>query len=205
MLLATLGWIGFLFTTQQAAWFVGTIALLMVLVFICFVLLWRGYKKALLPLAIALGGVLLSPVLQGLFHQKNVLKTPVLTTVNTIVWQDFAPHMIPVHVAKGQVVIVDITANWCVTCHMNKQLVWTHQDTRALLAQEHVVLMRGDWTRPSAPIAEFLKRFNKAAIPFNVVFGPNAPQGIVLPEILTKRDLIDAIHQARGANHVSNP
>jgi len=94
--------------------------------------------------------------------------------------------------AVGRVVLVDITAAWCVTCLVNKQLVLDTDPIQTLLEQQAVVTIRGDWTRPNAAVADYLATHGRYGIPFNAVYGPSAPNGVVLDEILT----IDAVHTA---------
>jgi len=96
----------------------------------------------------------------------------------------------------GEVVLVDITAEWCVTCQVNKALV-LDRGTVAELLKKDVRVMRGDWTRPDPTISAFLARHGRAGIPFTAVYGPGAPQGIVLPELLTETAVLDAIAQAQ--------
>jgi suppressor for copper-sensitivity B len=45
--------------------------------------------------------------------------------------------------------------------------------------------MQADWTRPNPKIAAYLKSFGRFGIPFNVIYGPGAPNGETLPELLT--------------------
>ena len=42
-----------------------------------------------------------------------------------------------------------------------------------------------------------MKKFNRYAIPFNVVYGPNAKEGILTSELLNKEELLDAIKKAQ--------
>ncbi len=60
----------------------------------------------------------------------------------------------------------------------------------------NVVAMRADWTRPSDVITAYLQRFDRYGIPFNIVYGPSAPQGIVLPELLSAQALTQALDRA---------
>ncbi|NKB22256.1 MAG: hypothetical protein GKS01_17355 [Alphaproteobacteria bacterium] len=112
-------------------------------------------------------------------------------------WQKFDPSAISRHIAAGKTVFVDVTADWCVTCKVNKALVL---DTKAIserLKDKNIVAMRADWTRPDPVITAFLQRFMRYGIPFNVVFGPQAPQGIVLPELLRRETVISALVAAQ--------
>ena len=101
-------------------------------------------------------------------------------------------------VAQGKVVFVDVTAEWCITCQVNKKLVIDSDPVQARLDQSQVVRMRGDWTKPSDRIADYLASFGRYGIPFNAVYGPGAPDGIALPELLSKSRVVEAIEQAKG-------
>jgi suppressor for copper-sensitivity B len=101
-------------------------------------------------------------------------------------------------VASGRVVFIDVTADWCITCQVNKRLVLDRDDVRARLEAADVLRMRGDWTRPDDTIASYLAAHGRYGIPFNAVYGPGAPDGIVLPELLSTGSVLDALEQARG-------
>ena len=62
--------------------------------------------------------------------------------------------------------------------------------------------MQADWTRPDPAIAAFLRRFARYGIPFDVVFGPNAPEGKVLPELLTTGAVLSALDGASDGSAV---
>ncbi len=112
------------------------------------------------------------------------------------VWQPFDEAAIPRLVSEGKIVIVDVTADWCITCQVNKTLVLDKGDVADMLESPTVVAMQADWTRPDSKIAAFLARFGRYGIPFNVVFGPKAPQGVILPELLTQNVVMSAFSDA---------
>ncbi len=122
------------------------------------------------------------------------------TVVDESIWQPFEPEAIPRLVAEGKVVFVDVTAEWCITCQVNKKLVLTRGESRALLSDPDVVAMRADWTKPDEGIARYLASFNRFGIPFNVVYGPVAPNGLTLPELLKESVVVDTFRQASGRN-----
>ncbi|MCL1095673.1 protein-disulfide reductase DsbD family protein [Shewanella kaireitica] len=111
-------------------------------------------------------------------------------------WTPLQQSDIQAQVAKGQTVFVDVTADWCITCKANKVGVILQDPVYSRLKQADMELVIGDWTKPSAPITDYLQSHNRYGVPFNVVYGPNAPDGIELPVILTAKQVIDAINQA---------
>ncbi|WP_299615961.1 protein-disulfide reductase DsbD [Pelagibius sp.] len=114
-------------------------------------------------------------------------------------WQTLDEAQIAALVAEGKVVFVDVTADWCITCQVNKKLVLDSEAIANLLAGEGIVRMRGDWTLPSDEISAYLAGFQRYGIPFNAVYGPAAPEGIALPELLTTTAVLAAVSQAAGA------
>lgn len=113
-------------------------------------------------------------------------------------WQPFDRAEIPSLVAAGRTVVVDVTADWCVTCLVNKRLVLDQGEVAAWLGRPEVAPRRADWTRPNDAIAAYLASFGRYGIPFNAVYGPGAPQGIVLPEVLTPDVVLAALRRAAG-------
>ncbi|MGE3623620.1 MAG: protein-disulfide reductase DsbD family protein, partial [Bdellovibrionales bacterium] len=111
-------------------------------------------------------------------------------------WERFDEHEIAGYVEKGKTVFVDITADWCLTCKANKKFVLMRDEVKARLFQPNVVAMEADWTNPDPQIGAYLQKHGRYGIPFNIVFGPAAPQGIVLPELLTPSLVLDALDRA---------
>ncbi|RLJ58833.1 suppressor for copper-sensitivity B [Litoreibacter meonggei] len=112
-------------------------------------------------------------------------------------WATFDEAAIATSVSNGEVVFVDITASWCLTCKANKARVLDRDPVAGMLVNDGVTAMRGDWTQPNPVILDYLKANGRFGIPFNKVYGPGAPQGIALPEFLTKDAVLDALEAAR--------
>ncbi len=110
-------------------------------------------------------------------------------------WRPFEESAIAGLVDSGKVVFVDVTAAWCITCRVNKKVAFS-DDVRGRLAGDGVVAMQADWTRPVPEISRYLARYGRYGIPFNIVYGPGAPQGLPLPELLTPAAVRDALEEA---------
>ncbi|KKL79868.1 hypothetical protein LCGC14_2010480, partial [marine sediment metagenome] len=111
-------------------------------------------------------------------------------------WVAFNRSEIPKLVSQGKTVFVDVTADWCLTCKANKTLVLDRAPVVDQLRGDNVVAMQADWTRPSTDISRYLESHNRFGIPFNIVYGPNAPDGIILSEVLTSEAVLDALNRA---------
>lgn len=125
-------------------------------------------------------------------------KSQALASHQASYWVGFDRAQIAREVSRGNTVFVDVTADWCLTCKANKTLVLDRDPVFEALAEEAVIAMRADWTRPDETIRAFLESHGRYAIPFNVVYGPDAPEGIVLPELLSSDVVLDALTSAKA-------
>ena len=112
-------------------------------------------------------------------------------------WVPFDEGAIAGQVARGKVVFVDVTAEWCITCQVNKALVLYQGEVARRLGGDGVVAMQADWTHPDEAISRYLSGFGRYGIPFDAVYGPGAPRGIPLPELLSADAVLDALDRAQ--------
>jgi len=106
-------------------------------------------------------------------------------------------------IATNRPVFVDVTADWCITCKVNKISVLELGAINKAFADAEFVLFQADWTKRNDEIAEFLAMNGRFGIPFDILFSPRLETPIILPEILTAEQLLDAI-QVASLKQVSN-
>lgn len=114
-------------------------------------------------------------------------------------WKPFNEQAIPGLVKEGKTVFVDVTADWCLTCQVNKSLVLAQEEMLNRLSGEDVIAMQADWTLPDDTIAAYLASFGRYGIPFNAVYGPSQPEGLTLPELLSPDAVNSALDRAAPA------
>ena len=125
-----------------------------------------------------------------------------LTTGEKIIWQDFNPGLIPKFVKDGKGVFVDVTADWCLTCQINKSVLLSGELSKALLSDKNIIKMQADWTLPDPTILSYLESYKRFGIPFNVIYGPANVDGIVLPELLSESSMLKAFKDALGPENI---
>ncbi|SFT50907.1 suppressor for copper-sensitivity B [Pseudovibrio denitrificans] len=181
---------------------VGSLATVTVLVLALFLLVLLSSRGGALRLRILGSGLIVSLVL---ITPVALVQVPEATATSSseIGWVEFDRGRIAQLVSQGQAVFVDVTAEWCLTCKANKALVLGREPVLSVLTADDVTAMRADWTRPDESISRYLSSFNRFGIPFNVVYGPNAPDGIVLSELLTSAQVIDALTTAGKTSSLS--
>ncbi len=96
--------------------------------------------------------------------------------------------------AAGTPVLVDMTADWCITCKANERAVLDTQAFRDLLKRTGTVYMKGDWTDVNATIGAFLEQYHSVGVPLYVVYPKGGGDGRKLSTVLT----YDRVAQALG-------
>ncbi len=66
---------------------------------------------------------------------------------------------------KGKPIFVDFTAEWCLTCKVNKKLVLETDAFNEMAKKNNIVLLRADWTKRDDNITQFLKRYGIVGVP----------------------------------------
>ena len=114
-------------------------------------------------------------------------------------WMKFDSNKINELVTKdNRIVFVDITADWCVTCYFNKKTVLDRKKIKEVFKEYNVQKMQGDLTKPNKEINEYINSFGRFGIPVNVVYSNSVPQGILLSEVLTVKDLLSTFESIKN-------
>ena len=110
-----------------------------------------------------------------------------------IVWEKWTPAAIAAAQAAGHPVYVDFTARWCATCQANKKYVFGSDEVKQVFRDKKVVTLKADWTNRDPAITAELERWNRSAVPFNLIYFPGQPDPKILPELLTPGIVLDAL------------
>jgi thiol:disulfide interchange protein DsbD len=122
---------------------------------------------------------------------------PLKESPEGIAWQRWSPEAVAKTRSEGRPVIVDFTADWCLTCQVNKKTSIEIPSVRAKLKESNAVALLGDYTHFPENISAELNRFNRAGVPLVLVYPKDATAPpIVLPEILTPGIVLDALDRA---------
>ena len=111
-------------------------------------------------------------------------------------WVPYSESELQRDIAAGKTIFLDFTADWCLTCKANMKLTLSRPEILDRLFHSNIVAMQGDWTNPDPAISDLLYKYGRYGVPFNVVFGPGEPQGLVLPELLTPNLVSQALDKA---------
>ena len=114
-----------------------------------------------------------------------------------IAWETWSPEALAKARATGRPVLVDFTADWCITCQVNKRTSIEIPTVAAKIKELNVITLLADYTHFPDAITTELNHFNRAGVPLILVY-PKNPQAdaIVLPDVLTPGTVLDALERA---------
>ncbi len=144
-----------------------------------------GAKPARVRLGV-IGGI-------ALLALGTVLGWPRAAAPTDLVWEKWSPEAVAQAQADGKIAYVDFTARWCFTCQTNKAAVFSSSEVKKFIRDEKVVLFKADWTNQDPQITAELAKFNRSAVPFNLIYKPDATGPHILPELLTPGIVLDAL------------
>jgi len=191
-----LGTVVFLFTFLNHVWFVPTLALLVGIWAACW---WVGKGQH------AGGGVAgFNRWFQGLAIAAAVgaAAFAFLGPVSSIIpWEPFTRARLAELRSGGATVLVDFSADWCMTCKLNLATAIETDKVRAAIEANRIVPLLADWTEESPEIKATLESLQSKSIPVLAIF-PAAPAGresrgpIILRDLITESQVLEAIREA---------
>ncbi|MCX6879741.1 MAG: protein-disulfide reductase DsbD family protein [Verrucomicrobia bacterium] len=104
-------------------------------------------------------------------------------------WEPWSPTRVDQLLEQGRPVYIDFTAQWCLTCQLNKKLAYSPA-VIALMKAKNIAALKADKTNPSPEIEAKLQELGRTAIPVNVLLVPGKA-AIVAPELLSAAYLTD--------------
>jgi thiol:disulfide interchange protein DsbD len=114
-----------------------------------------------------------------------------------IAWQPWSPEAVTLARASGRPMLVDFTADWCLTCQVNKRTSLDVPSVREKLKSLNAITLLADYTHFPDSITTELNHFNRAGVPLVLVYPKESGKPpIVLPEVLTPGIVLAALDEA---------
>ena len=116
------------------------------------------------------------------------------TTAENAWWEPYRVERLEeLKADPDRAVLVNMTADWCVTCLVNERVALNTETVRQAMADHDVVYVKGDWTRRDPAITSYLAEFGRNGVPLYVVYPRNGGDPRVLPQVLTPGLVVQAL------------
>ncbi len=112
-------------------------------------------------------------------------------------WYVFSEELFTKLSAEGKPVFLDIGAAWCKNCTTNEKTVLFTDDIMKQFADKGVVLLRGDFTKKDAALLAWIKKHDRAGVPFNALYIPGQ-EPYIFGELITKSEISNALSGIAG-------
>ncbi len=121
-------------------------------------------------------------------------------TANTspVQWQPFQRSKLDAYLALGDTVIVNWTADWCLTCKVVEQVVLKTDEVQSAIETSKAVMLQANLTKVNPEAYALMDESGHAAhsIPFLVVFPAGKPEDPqILRDLFTKDDFLSIVNQ----------
>ena len=104
------------------------------------------------------------------------------------------------YISNNKIVFLDITADWCITCQVNKITTINTENINKLFLNNEIKILQADWTKKDPEILEFISKFGRYGIPVNIIYSRKFNEGILLPEILSQDILTKELRRVINEN-----
>jgi thiol:disulfide interchange protein DsbD len=125
--------------------------------------------------------------------QKSVRPAP---RADSATWKPFSAQAVKDELANGKTVFVDFTADWCLTCQLNKRVLHS-EAVQKTFKDLGIVTMIADWTTRNEEITHTLRGFGRSGVPVYALYRPDQSAPQLLPELLTETVLLDTLNSQR--------
>ena len=93
-----------------------------------------------------------------------------------------------------ETILVNFTADWCITCKVNEAVVLSSNNFKKILIEGNIHYLLADWTRKDEEIANTLERYGRTGVPLYLLFF-GKEDAIILPELLTEEILLTYLNK----------
>ena len=117
-------------------------------------------------------------------ENRNMANGEIEVKAAGVQWKKWSPEAVAAARSEGHPVLIDFTADWCVTCKYTKNRALEVRPVIQKLKEIGGVAFLADWTNKDPVMTEALHRYKRGAVPLVLVYPPEG-EAIVLPPVMS--------------------
>jgi thiol:disulfide interchange protein DsbD len=150
---------------------------------------WLSGASALIALALA--------TVAGVTAARAPVVDPGQASGETVLAsQPWSAEAVQAAQGEGRPVLVNFTADWCVTCKINEGAALSSARVGEAITATNAAYLVGDWTRRDDAIARELERHGRSGVPLYLLYPAGGGEPRILPQLLTEGLVIDSLQEA---------
>jgi thiol:disulfide interchange protein len=112
-------------------------------------------------------------------------------------WEPFTEARLNELRQQNKTVLIDFTADWCLSCKTNELVALNTPETLELVNKHDVVTLVADYTDPSDEIKIWLNKFDSVSVPLTVIFPGSRPnEPILIRDLFSQAMLLQQLEKA---------
>ena len=116
-----------------------------------------------------------------------------LTDKPEIEWNTYNIQEIEKKLAEGTPVFIDFTAEWCLSCQVNKNVAM--YPNAELFIKKGVYTVKADFTNKDPKLASILGKYDSIGVPLNLLYDGKDPKPVKFPEVYSKSTLEEQLNK----------
>ena len=153
-------------------------------------------RRAIVSITGAVLSLLVAAAVTILATRSPVAASPPGASASALPSAPWSQAAVAAAMAQGRPVLVNFTADWCVTCKINERAAFGSDQVADAIEAANAVYLVGDWTRRDDAITRELERHGRSGVPLYLLYSPDEDAPRVLPQLLTEGVVTDALDQA---------
>ena len=175
---------------QRQAGFIGLRDLFIGLFFVIIALVaYKGSADKKLYKYISIFFIILGPLFIVLFNNNTENKIRTEPSLGEV-WSN---AKLDVYKQTDQNILVNFTADWCLTCKVNEAVVFKSKSFNELIDKGDLIYLVADWTNYDPLITKELEKYQRGGVPLYLYWKSGEKKPKILPAILTKKIFYDEI------------
>ena len=120
-------------------------------------------------------------------------------------WNKWSKVGLDKALADGESVLVQFSAEWCLTCVLNEKRCFQNEDVKSFLRSRKVVLLKADLTNQNDIATKALEKMGRSNVPTYAFYRPDKKDVVIFPVLLEPKTFLESLGNLLQDNILKKP